>query len=86
MLGAIGVLTIAYGIGSVVSPVIISSVMSVFGPFGFFIITAILSAILCVYSTYRIFVRKSAVDTSSFTIATPESLNFCEVQEIVSEK
>ncbi|MBK2028821.1 MFS transporter [Francisella noatunensis] len=86
VLGAIGVLTIAYGIGSVVSPVIISSVMSVFGPFGFFIITAILSAILCVYSTYRIFVRKSAVDTSSFTIATPESLNFCEVQEIVSEK
>ncbi|MBK2026421.1 MFS transporter [Francisella philomiragia] len=86
VLGAIGVLTIAYGIGSVVSPVIISSVMSVFGPFGFFIITAILSAILCVYSTYRIFVRKSAVDTSSFTIATPESLNFSEAQEIVSEK
>ncbi|WP_236682551.1 MFS transporter [Francisella philomiragia] len=86
VLGAIGVLTIAYGIGSVVSPVIISSVMSVFGPFGFFIITAILSAILCLYSTYRIFVRKSAVDTSSFTIATPESLNFSEAQEIVSEK
>lgn len=35
VLGAIGVLTIAYGVGSVVSPVIISSVMSVFGPFGF---------------------------------------------------
>ncbi|MBY7735102.1 MFS transporter [Francisella philomiragia] len=86
VLGAIGVLTIAYGVGSVVSPVIISSVMSVFGPFGFFIITAILSAILCMYSTYRIFVRKSAVDTSSFTIATPESLNFSEAQEIVSEK
>lgn len=86
VLGAIGVLTIAYGIGSVVSPVIISSVMSLFGPFGFFIITAILSAILCLYSTYRIFVRKSAVDTSSFTIATPESLNFSEAQEIVSEK
>ncbi|WP_150463791.1 MFS transporter [Francisella sp. XLW-1] len=68
VLGAIGVLTIAYGIGSVASPIIISS------------------AILCVYSIYRIFVRKSAVDTSSFTIVTPESLNFSEAQEIVSEK
>ncbi|MDE4961458.1 MFS transporter, partial [Francisella tularensis subsp. holarctica] len=47
ILGAFGVLTIAYGLGSVISTVVISGVMSVFGPFGFFIITALLSIILC---------------------------------------
>ncbi|MDE4976135.1 MFS transporter, partial [Francisella tularensis subsp. holarctica] len=40
ILGEIGVLTIAYGLGSVIRPVVISGVMSVFGPFGFFLITA----------------------------------------------
>lgn len=86
ILGAIGVLTIAYGLGSVISPVVISGVMSVFGPFGFFIITALLSISLCLYSAYRISVRKSATDRATFTIATPESLNFTEAQEIISEK
>lgn len=86
ILGAIGVLTIAYGLGSVVSPVVISSFMAFVGPFGFFIITALLSASLCLYSIYRISKRKSATDTVQFTAATPESLNFSEAQEIISDK
>ncbi|MED7787977.1 MFS transporter [Francisella sp. 19X1-34] len=86
ILGAIGVLTIAYGLGSVVSPIIISSFMAFVGPFGFFIITAILSAALCLYSVYRIITRKSATDTIQFTAATPESLNFSEAQEIILEE
>ncbi|API86434.1 MFS transporter [Francisella uliginis] len=86
ILGAIGVLTIAYGLGSVISPVIISSTMSIIGPFGFFIITALLSASLCVYSVYRMTKRKSATDTVQFTAATPESLNFSEAQEILSDR
>lgn len=60
--------------------------MAFVGPFGFFIITAILSAILCVYSIYRIITRKSATDTVQFTAATPESLNFSEAQEIILEE
>ncbi|BCD91370.1 MFS transporter [Francisella halioticida] len=86
ILGTIGVLTIAYGLGSVVGPVVISSFMAVVGPFGFFAITALLSASLCVYSIYRISKRKSATDTVQFIAATPESLNFSEAQEIVSDK
>ncbi|MDE4996702.1 MFS transporter, partial [Francisella tularensis subsp. holarctica] len=41
---------------------------------------------LCLDSAYRISVRKSATDRATFTIATPESLNFTEAQEIISEK
>lgn len=86
ILGAIGVLTIAYGLGSIVSPIVMSGVMSLFGPFGFFMVTALLSGGLCGYSVYRISARKSATDTVSFATATPESLGFSEAQEIISHK
>ncbi|MED7819746.1 MULTISPECIES: MFS transporter [unclassified Francisella] len=86
ILGAIGVLTIAYGLGSVVSPIVISSFMAFVGPFGFFVITALLSAVLCLYSLYRVSTRTSAKDTVQFTAATPESLKFSEAQEIISDK
>ncbi|GAB4222038.1 MAG: MFS transporter [Francisella sp.] len=86
VLGAISILTIAYGLGSVISPIIVSGVMSIFGPFGFFIITTLLSFGLCAYAGYRIKVRKSSTDRATFMMATAESLSFSEAQEIVSDK
>ncbi|KEI35521.1 MFS transporter [Allofrancisella frigidaquae] len=86
ILGAIGVITIAYGVGSVIGPIIISNIMDFVGPFGFFIITALFSTLLCLYTFYRLSARKSATGTVQFTPISPESVGFSEAQEVVSDK
>ena len=86
ILGAIGMITIAYGIGSVIGPIIISSFMDIVGPFGFFIILGGGAALLFVYTFYRVVSRESATDTVLFTAVTPESVGFSEAQEVVSDK
>ncbi|AIT10180.1 MFS transporter [Candidatus Francisella endociliophora] len=86
ILGAIGVITIAYGVGSVLGPIILSNFMAVVGPFGFFVITGVISVLLSIYTVYRLQYRESATDTVAFTAVTPESVGFSEAQEVVSDK
>lgn len=86
VLGAIGIITIAYGVGSVLGPIIISNFMAIVGPFGFFTIIIIMALLLCCYTLYRITSRENATDTAQFTAVVPESVGFSEAQEIVSEK
>ena len=86
ILGAIGVITIAYGVGSVVGPIVISNFMAVVGPFGFFIIIGLAGALLSVYTFYRVSSRENATDTVLFAAVTPESVGFSEAQEVVSDK
>lgn len=86
VIGAIGVITISYGVGSVIGPVIITNFMSVVGPFGLFAMVILLSSILCVYTIYRIGKRSSATGNVQFTAATPETIGFSEAQEVISEK
>ena len=86
ILGAIGVITIAYSVGSVIGPMIISNFMTIVGPFGFFIIMGIAGALLCVYTFYRLVSRENAIDIVQFTAVTPESVGFSEAQEVVYDK
>ena len=86
MLGAIGVITISYGIGSAIGPIIISNSMDYFGAFGFFYVTIIVAVIFCLYTFYRLTIRQAASDTSQFTPVSPESVGFDEAREIVSNK
>jgi MFS family permease len=86
ILGAIGVITIAYGAGSVIGPIIISNFMAIVGPFGFFIIIGLAGGLLSVYTFYRISSRENATDTVLFAAVTPESVGFSEAQEVVSDK
>ncbi|QLE79919.1 MFS transporter [Francisella sp. Scap27] len=86
IVGAIGVITIAYGVGSVVGPIIITNFMAIVGPLGFFIIILAASIVLSVYVCYRLKSREEATDTAPFTIATPETVGFAEAQEVISDK
>ncbi|MGQ4001670.1 MFS transporter [Francisellaceae bacterium CB299] len=86
ILGAIGMITIAYGVGSVMGPIVISNLMAIIGPFGFFIVTGMIGALLSMYTFYRVTLRENATDTVAFTAVTPESVGFSEAQEVVSDK
>lgn len=86
ILGAIGVITIAYGVGSVAGPIILSNFMAMVGPFGFFIMMAAVALLLSVYTVYRLYARESSTDTAVFVAVTPESVGFSEAQEVVSDK
>ena len=86
ILGAIGVITIAYGVGSVLGPIILSNFIAVVGPFGFFIVVGATSALLAIYTMYRLNHRQSVTDTVYLPAVTPESVGFSEAQEVVSDK
>ena len=86
ILGAIGIITIAYGAGSVISPIVISNFIDIVGPFGLFIIIGIIGVILSVYTFHRVTLRENATDTVQFAAVTPESVGFSEAQEVVSDK
>ena len=86
ILGAIGIITIAYGLGSIIGPIVISNFIDIVGPFGLFIIIGVVGAILSVYTFYRIVLRENATDTVLFAAVTPESVGFSEAQEVVSDK
>ncbi len=88
IMSAIGIITIFYGLGSVVGPLIISVIIDIIGNLGFFIVTAGMSCILCAYIFYRLFVRSKASDeeSSNFALVSPESVSFGEAQEVVSDK
>ncbi len=86
ILSAIGVITIAYGVGSAIGPMVISNFMAIVGPFGFFIVIGVIGILLSIYTFYRIISRENATDTVLFVAVTPESVGFSEAQEVVSDK
>jgi MFS family permease len=85
-LGAIAVITIFYGLGSIIGPIVVSIFMSLFGPFGFFIVMSAVSIMVAIYALYRVFRVPISTNTSQFTSFSPESVGFIEAKEVVSNK
>jgi MFS family permease len=85
IVGAIGIITIAYGVGSVLGPLLITNVMTVVGPYGFFLVMILLGAILCLYALYRLTIVKSSENPVNFVAVSPVSMNTSEVLEVVSD-
>jgi len=58
IISAIGVLTLAYGVGSVLGPLIATFMMKFIGPYGLFMTIAMLSAALLLYAIWRVYKRE----------------------------
>ncbi|MFZ9035467.1 MAG: MFS transporter, partial [Francisellaceae bacterium] len=74
--GVIGVLTISYGIGSMLGPIGITWFMSMFGPFGFFVFMGFVCLLFTIYILWRLNVRPKALpqeEKVSFTSMAPEA-------------
>tara|TARA_B110000977_G_C10612202_1_gene312660 strand:- start:124 stop:471 length:348 start_codon:yes stop_codon:yes gene_type:complete len=85
IVGAIGIITIAYGVGSVLGPLLITNVMTIAGPYGFFLVMILLGVILCLYALYRLTIVKSSENPVNFVAVSPVSMNTTEIIEVVSD-
>ena len=54
IISIIGALTISYGLGSMVGPLVISVLIEILGPYGYFILMLVVSIPLALYTLYRI--------------------------------
>ena len=57
-LPASGAMILLFGTGSVLGPVAASAAMDVFGPRGFFMLLAAVTALLALYALHRIFIAR----------------------------
>jgi MFS family permease len=53
-------LLLMYGVGAIIGPLIASTLMTLTGPVGLYLFTAIIHLLVVLYTTYRILLRKSA--------------------------
>ncbi|MBK2125244.1 MFS transporter [Fangia hongkongensis] len=92
LVGVIGLLALAYGVGSMFGPVLATSFMSIFGSFGFFIFVAIMCIALILYTLWRFSVRVTPAaedDKVQFQQMAPESSAASEAlveQQLIDDK
>lgn len=77
---AVSVLTIFYGLGSGIGPVVVPGFMHAIGANGFFVFLCLISILLGVYAIWRIVKREPPPDTNKreFVAATPEATTMAE--------
>jgi MFS family permease len=74
IINVIGTLTISYGLGSMIGPLVISVLIEILGPYGYFILMLVIAISLASYTIYRIIVGRKIEndDKVCFTSTTAE--------------
>jgi len=69
----IAMLTLLYGVGSAIGPIVLPAFMKIFGPYGFYVYMGIVVIVLGLYTGWRLTRREPAKDTVAFVSTVPET-------------
>ncbi|WP_116964177.1 MFS transporter [Fastidiosibacter lacustris] len=91
LIGIVGILALSYGMGSMIGPLGVTWLMSLFGPFGFFIYVGFVCLLLMTYTLWRIRVRQAPnnnekVAFQSMAAETSVAIEVVYEQQLMEEK
>lgn len=84
--GAISILTFFYGLGSGAGPLIVPGFMSLIGPDGFFVFLFVVSAILAVFTLWRIGRRRPPADKDKGEFISTAPGTFPIAEDVVAKE